>query len=106
MSSPHPLYIVHSQATHPASSQGAKGRERGESEAEESDAAIARRHREDLRGKRDPEAERAGEPAAAGVTDRRRRQSGPDGRDDAAGDGQHGQRGERHGLGHEEHGPR
>lgn len=61
-------------------------------------------HRQDLRAKRDPEAEREAQPAALGLEDRCRRQQGADGGDDAAGHGQHGGRGARDGGRDESHG--
>lgn len=68
------------------------------------DTAKPPRHRQDLRPKRNPEAERKAQPPAVGLPDRRRRQQGADGRDDAASDGQHGGRGAGDGGRHESHG--
>ena len=61
-------------------------------------------HREDLRSKRNPEAEREAQPATTRLKDRCRRQQGTDRRDDATSDGQHGGGSARDGRGYESYG--
>ena len=68
------------------------------------DTAKPPGHCQDLRPKRNPEAERKAQPPAVGLPDRRRRQQSADGRDDAASDGQHGGRGAGDGGRNESHG--
>jgi hypothetical protein len=63
-----------------------------------------RRHRQDLRAECDPQTEREGQPATAGLKARRRQLARADGRHDAGGDGQHDERGQGHGYRDEEHG--
>lgn len=64
------------------------------------------RHCQDLRSECDSQAEREAQPLATRLSNRCCQLKGSDSGHDAPSNGQYGERGQRHGLGHEGHGPR
>lgn len=100
----HHTLTVHSQTTEPTSRKSRQRRDGRKGQAEKGHPAKPRRHCQNLRPKRHPQAKREAEPVAPGLAHRCRRFQGADGRHHASGHGQHGQCGQGHGWSHEGHG--